>query len=447
MPSGQVERPEPPCVASAPADRRGSIDTGLADLGVIAAVVLLYALFSKSFERGIVTPPMAFIAAGMLAGPKVLDIVGLEITSGSGLVVAELALVIVLFSDASRIDLRSLRGNASLPARLLGIGMPLTIGAGVIAAALLVTDLDFWEGAVLAAILAPTDAALGKAVITSELVPRRVRQAINVESGLNDGLSVPFLFLFLALAVEQTTEAGDWVGFAVEQIGLGAAVGLGLGGVGGWAIGRAVRRDTITGTFRQLSIVALAVLLWALAGELGGNGFIAAFVGGMVAGRITPATGEHILDFAEDEGELLNLAVFFIFGVAALEFLDALTLEIALFALLSLTAIRMLPVTLALLGTGLSPRSIAFIAWFGPRGLASIILALVVVEEEPTLPAIDFLLAAMTLTVLASVVVHGATARPLARAYGRHAETLRGDAPEIGEHPELPIRGRPKTEA
>lgn len=414
----------------------------LADLGVIAAVVLAYALISRPLERTIVTPPMVFVAAGILAGPKVLDIVGLDIASGSGLVVAEVALVIVLFTDASRIDLRTLRGNASLPARLLAIGMPLTIGAGVIAAALLVTDLDFWEGAVLAAILAPTDAALGKAVVSSDQVPARVRQALNVESGLNDGLSVPFLFLFLALAVEQVTGAGDWVRFAVEQIGIGAAVGIGAGGLGAWAIDHAVRRTTITPTFQQLSIVALAVVAWAVAGELDGNGFIAAFAGGMVAGRITPVCGEHILDFAEDEGELLNLAVFFIFGVAALDFLDAMTWEIALFGLLSLTVIRMLPVALSLLGAGLRVDSIAFIAWFGPRGLASIILALVVLEEEPELPAIDFVLAAMTLTVLASVLAHGITARPLVRAYGRRAEALHSRAPEMRTHPEIPTRGK-----
>jgi sodium/hydrogen antiporter len=414
----------------------------LADLGVIAAVVLGYALISRPFERTIVTAPMVFIAAGIIAGPKVLNIVGLDITTGSGLVVAEVALVVVLFTDASRIDLGSLRGNASLPARLLGIGMPLTIGAGVIAAALLVTDLDFWEGAVLAAILAPTDAALGKAVISSDLVPGRIRQALNVESGLNDGLSVPFLFLFLALAVEQATEAGEWASFAVEQIGIGAAVGIGGGGLGGWAIGHAVRREMITETFQQLSILAIAVLLWAAAGELGGNGFIAAFAGGMVAGRITPATGEHILDFAEEEGELLNLAVFFIFGVAALDFLDSMTWEIALFGLLSLTMIRMAPVALSLIGTGLNLRSIGFIAWFGPRGLASIVLALVVLAEEPELPAIDLVLAAMTLTVLASVLAHGATARPLVRAYRRHAEELHAEAPEMREHPEIPTRGR-----
>jgi len=388
-----------------------------------------------------VTAPMVFVAAGIIAGPKVLGIVGLEITSGPGLVVAELALVVVLFSDASRIDLRILRGNANLPARLLAIGMPLTIGAGVLAAALLVADLKFWEGAVLAAILAPTDAALGKAVVSSEVIPQRIRQALNVESGLNDGLSVPFLFLFLALAVEQTTEAGDWVRFAVEQIGIGAAVGIAAGGIGGWAIDRAVRRDMVTGTFSQLSIFALAVVAWAAAGELDGNGFIAAFVGGLVAGRITPTTGRHILDFAEDEGELLNLAVFFIFGVAALEFLEAVTWEIALFALLSLTVIRMAPVAISLLGAGLRAESIAFIAWFGPRGLASIILALVVVEEEPELPAIDFLLAAMALTVLASVVAHGVTARPLTRVYGRRMSRMAPEAPEMQTHPEIPVRG------
>jgi NhaP-type Na+/H+ or K+/H+ antiporter len=413
------------------------------DLGVIALVVVAYGLVSRRLERTPLSAPMVFVAAGIVAGPEVLDVVGLGITSGAGLIVAEIALVIVLFADAARIDLRAVRGNAGLPARLLGIGMPLTIGAGVLAAALLLTELDFWEAAVIAAILAPTDAALGQAVVSSELVPVRIRQALNVESGLNDGLSVPFLFLFLALAVEETVPgAGEWVAFAAEQIGFGALAGLVVGGIGGWLVDRSSEREMITGTFRQLSIVGLAIVAWAAAGEIDGNGFIAAFVGGLVAGRITAVCGEHILDFAEDEGELLNLAVFFIFGVAALDFLGAASWEVVAFGLLSLTAIRMLPAAISLVGTGLRADSVAFIAWFGPRGLASIILALVVLEEEPELPGMDVVLAAMTVTVLASVIAHGVTARPMVRLYARRIGALDPEVPEKREHPEIPTRGR-----
>lgn len=414
------------------------------DLGIIAAVVLVYGLASQRLERTPLSAPMVFVGAGILAGPAVFDLAGLELTSGPALTVAEVALVVVLFADASRIDLRVLRGNAGFPLRLLGLGMPLTIAAGVLAASLLLTELDLWEAAVIATILAPTDAALGQAVVSSELVPARVRQALNVESGLNDGLSIPFLFLFLALAMEESERgAPEWIGFAAQQIGVGALVGVVAGALGGWLVENATRRDLITGAFQQLSILAIAVLSWAAAEQIGGNGFIAAFSGGLVVGRITTRCGKQILDFAEDEGQLLNLAVFFIFGVAALEFLAAATWEVVLFGALSLTIVRMVPAAVSLLGSGLRGRSIAFIAWFGPRGLASIILALVVLEEAPGLPGIDLIMAAMTVTVLASVVAHGVSAQPLVRRYARSAEGMQSDAPEMGGHPEIPTRGGP----
>jgi NhaP-type Na+/H+ or K+/H+ antiporter len=415
----------------------------MSDLGVIAAVVLAYALVSRRLERTVITAPMVFVVAGMLLGPDLLDIVGLELTSGTGLILAELTLVIVLFSDAARIDRRVLHTNESLPARLLGLGMPLTIGLGIVAGALLLTDLELWEAAIVAAVLAPTDAALGQPVVSSKLVPQRIRQALNVEAGLNDGLSVPFLLLFVALAVEETVAgAGEWVSFTVQQIGLGALTGIAVGAIGGWLVDRAVRRELMTGAFQQLGILALAVLAWALAEAIGGNGFIAAFVGGLAVGRITEVCGEKILNFTEDEGQLLTSVVFFVFGVGALSYLDAATWQVVVFALLSLTVIRMVPVGLSMLGTGLDRRSVAFVAWFGPRGLASIILALVVVDEEPDLPGLATVLAVMTVTVLASIVAHGASARPLVRAYGRRMDRLEPGAAEHAQVPEMRTRGR-----
>src|SRR5919106_577335 len=203
-------------------------------VGIIPARVLASAPLSRRLDRTAITAPMVFVAAGILLGPDVLDVVGLELTTGAGLVVAEVTLVIVLFCDAARIDPAALRGNESLPGRLLGIGMPLTIGLGVLAGGLLLTEIEFWEAAIVAAVLAPTDAALGQAVVSSDLVPRRIRQALNVESGLNDGLSVPFLFLFVGLAVEEMDpRAVEWLGVAAEQIGLGALAGLAGGGGGG----------------------------------------------------------------------------------------------------------------------------------------------------------------------------------------------------------------------
>jgi sodium/hydrogen antiporter len=403
--------------------------TGLAALGV---VVLAYALVSRRLERSVISAPLVFVAAGIAAGPDALDLVDLDATHGIAFHVAELALAILLFSDAARIDVRSLRGNANLPGRLLGIGMPLTIALGVAAGAALLTELEFWEAAIVAAVLAPTDAALGQAVQSNRLLPQRIRQGLNVESGLNDGLAVPFLALFIAIAANETVpQARDWIAFAAEQIGLGTLIGAATGGMGAWLVERASGRELMTDAFEQLAVLALAVLAFVLADEAGGNGFIAAFVGGLAAGGIGKVCGERILVFTEEEGQLLSLAVFFIFGVAALGFLDDANWRIVLYAGMSLTFVRMLPVALAVAGMRFRTSTIAFMGWFGPRGLASIILALVVAEEEPHLPALGTILATMTVTVLASVVLHGLSARPLAAAYARTLEHLPADAPEL----------------
>ncbi|MCB0828122.1 MAG: sodium:proton antiporter [Solirubrobacterales bacterium] len=414
----------------------------MSDIGVLAAVLIVYSLVSRRLERLLISGPMFFVAAGILLGPDVAGAIDLELTSETGLFVAEVALVIVLFADAGRIDLGALRENRSLPARLLGIGMPLTIALGFAAGALLLTGIEFWEAGIIAAVLAPTDAALGQAVVSDRRVPERIRQALNVESGLNDGLSIPFLFLFTGLAVtEVEVSAQGWLAFAGEQIGYGTLVGLAIGLAGGWLVEQAVRRDFMTGAFQQLVMIGFAILAWALAEAVGGNGFIASFVAGLSAGRVTEVCSEKILDFTDDEGRLLNLTVFFIFGISAIGFLQGAGWEVYLFGLLALTAVRMLPVAIALAGTGLRRSSVAFMGWFGPRGLASIILALVVLEDEPELPAIPTVFAAMTITVLASVLAHGISARPLSRAYGESLAGAEADEEEMQPVMKHPTRG------
>lgn len=401
-------------------------------LAVLAAAALVYALASRRLESSVVSAPMFFVAVGVAVGPHALDVVSLDVTHGTAFHVAELALALLLFSDAAGVEVHALRGNTSLPGRLLGIGMPATIALGMAAGAAVLTDLEFWEAAIVAAVLAPTDAALGRTVVSSPVVPERVRQALNVESGLNDGLSVPFLALFIAIAGEETSpDARDWLQFALEQIGLGSVIGLVVGGAGAWVVERASARGLMTETFEQFAALALATLAFVLADEAGGNGFIAAFVGGLAAGRMGPVCGKHVFAFTEEEGQLLSLAVFFVFGVASLEFLQDANWQIALYAALSLTLVRMLPVVLATAGMGFHASSVAFMGWFGPRGLASIVLAFVVVDEVPELPGLGAILATVTLTVMASVVLHGISAPPLVRAYARAAERLPADAPEV----------------
>jgi sodium/hydrogen antiporter len=287
------------------------------DLAVLAAIIFAFGLVSRRLEGTILTAPLVFVAAGVILGPAGFGLVEFKLDDHTVLLVGEIALAIVLFTDASRINLSALRQNEGLPLRLLGIGMPLTIALGTVVAALLLTDLSFWEAAIVGTVLAPTDAALGQAVVSNLRVPVRVRQALNVEAGLNDGLSVPFLALFLTLAVaeEALQPASYWVRFALEQVGLGALVGVGVGLAGGWMVSRASERGWMTDSSQRLALLALAIIAWALADQIGGNGFIAAFVGGLAVGPTVERVGEQLIRFTEAEGQLLNLSVFFIFGV------------------------------------------------------------------------------------------------------------------------------------
>ena len=414
----------------------------MVDLVVLAAVVFAFGLVSRRLEGTVLTAPLVFVAAGVVLGPAGLALVEFKLDDHTVLLVGEIALAIVLFTDAASINLSSLRQNEGLPLRLLCMGMPLTIGLGTAAAALLLTDLTFWEAAIVGTVLAPTDAALGQAVVSNPRVPLRVRQALNVEAGLNDGLSVPFLALFLTLAVAEgeLQPASFWIRFAFEQIGIGALVGVGVGLLGGWLVSWASKREWMTDSFQRLALLALAIIAWALADQLGGNGFIAAFVGGLVVGPTVEHVGERLIRFTQAEGQLLNLSVFFIFGVLVIGLIQPLSWGIALYALLSLTLIRMLPVVLSLLGTHLRGISVVFMGWFGPRGLASIVLGLIVVAEAPTLAGRGQVELVVALTVLLSVLLHGVTAAPLSAAYARRVERMAADTTEKREAIEGPTR-------
>ena len=419
----------------------------MTDLLVLAAVVFAFGLISRRLGGTIITAPLLFVAAGVVFGPAGLGVAEFALDEHTVLLLGEIALAVVLFTDAAQTNLGALRQNEALPLRLLGIGMPLTIALGAGVAALLLTNLTFWEAAIVGTVLAPTDAALGQPVVSNPRVPARIRQALNVEAGLNDGLSVPFpaLFLTLAEAEEEQLTASVWIRFALEQIGWGVLVGVGVGVVGGWLVSRALRRGWVTDSFQRLSLLTLAIIAWALADTIGGNGFIAAFVGGLVIGPTVERVGERLIRFTEAEGQLLNLSVFFIFGVLAAGLVRSLSWTIILYALLSITVIRMLPVALSLLGTGLRTVSVLFAGWFGPRGLASVVLGLVVLEEAPLLPGRSELEAVVTLTVLLSVLLHGITAAPLSAAYARRVEGMAADVPEKREAVVMPSRPGPES--
>lgn len=413
-------------------------------IAIVAVAIFLYALISRRLERTFITAPMTFVAAGILLGPDALDLLDLEIDEGAVRVLAEATLVLVLFTDAIRIDLMRLRHQIELPARLLGVGLPLTVGAGTLAALAVFPAFGIFEAALLAAILAPTDAALGQAVVSNPRVPVRIRQALNVESGLNDGLMLPAITILLALAAAEVDleTPGYWATFALEQIGYGVLVGVAAGVIGGRLLDWFAGRDWIEGGFRQLATLAVGVAAFAAAEAVGGNGFVAAFLAGLAFGAAAREHCSGAYDFAEDEGQLLALLTFLFFGVAlAGAALDELTPRIAVYAALSLTVVRMVPVALVMLGAGLSLPTVGYLGWFGPRGLASILFALFVLEDAD-LPVADDLLLTVTWTVLGSVLLHGATSVPLAGRYADWWQANRAEPmPENAEVESMPTRG------
>ena len=405
------------------------------------AVLIAFGFVSRKLERGIVTPPMVFVLLGLVLG----EVGWLSVTRETIDGLAELTLALVLFTDAARIDLDCLRREESLPARLLGIGLPLTIAAGVAAAWLVFPGLGLWQAVLLGAILAPTDAALGQAVVSSPLVPVRVRQSLNVESGLNDGIVLP-LVLVAASFAGATREGGSltyWLQFASLQLVLGPLVGVAVGLLGGRAVEWSTREGWMSDPFQRLSVLGLAGLAFAGAELVGGNGFIAAFVAGVTLGNATRAVCQCLYEFGEAEGQLLTLVVFLFFGGVmvpeAAAYWDG---RVWLYAVLSLTAVRMVPVAISLVGSGLRPATVAFVGWFGPRGLASILYTMVVVEEG-RLQTGALLESIVMLTVLLSTVAHGVTAYPAARRYGALVSKSREHSPS--EHrpaPNLPTRAR-----
>lgn len=411
-------------------------------IAVIALAVCLFAAFSKKAERSPLSPPMFFVAVGFLLGGEGLGWMQLDIDGEAVHILAELTLVLVLFTDAARIDLSCLRREKSLPARLLGIGMPLTIVGGAAAALAVLPQLGWIEALLLAAILAPTDAALGQAVVSNPLVPVRIRQSLNVESGLNDGIALPVVLVLASMAGarEEGGDASYWLRFAALAVTLGPLVGAAVGFVGGRVVAWGTQSGWINDAFQRIAGLGLAMLAFGAAELVGGNGFIAAFVAGLTLGNTARGVCSCLYEFGEAEGQLLTLLVFLAFGAVMLpEALPHTTGAVVLYVLLSLTVVRMLPVALSLLGAGLRPASVAFLGWFGPRGLASILFALLVVEEG-RLATGPLLEAVVMLTVLASTLLHGLTAYPLARRYGDYAAAMEETEAERAHAPELPVR-------
>lgn len=408
---------------------------------VIAIGLVAFALVSGTLRNTIVTPPMIFSLFGLVIGGAVLGVAEVDFENDIIHTLAELTLIFVLFTDAARIDLKLLRRDHNLPVRLLVIGMPLTILAGAVTALALLPEFRLWEAALLAAILAPTDAALGQAVVSNPLVPARIRQTINVESGLNDGIALPVVLLFasLASAAYAPVDASKWIHFGLMQIVLGPLVGVAIGWLGGKAADWAASTGWMTQALQGPAALGIALIAFAVSEIVGGNGFIAAFVAGLVLGNTVRGQCEALFNFAESEGQLLTLLTFLVFGAVLLPAAaNGLELSTVVYAALSLTVIRMIPAALALLGSGVRAPTVLFLGWFGPRGLASILFALLVLEKADV-PMRDDIVQIALVTVALSILLHGLSAAPAARWYAGLIDKV-GECEETQPVSEMPSR-------
>ena len=390
-------------------------------LALLALAILAYALIAVRLDRWSISGPIVLVTVGALLGPSGVGAVTAPATSEPFRVLAELTLALLLFSDASTIGLREAGGIAWLPGRLLAFGLPLTIAGGALVGWLLFPALGVGFALVVGSILAPTDAALSLPVLLDRAIPVRIRRAINIESGLNDGIATPFVTLALAIAVAEEHSTGDWLIVAGEEIALAVVVAIVVGGLGGRLMIEARRRGWASRASESLAVVALAIFAYAGATAIGGNGFVAAFGAG-IAFRTATAPSEPSVEFAESIGLAASYLVWLLFGVALAGPVIAAGFDAPLigYALLSLTIVRMVPVAIALVGARLRPDTVALIGWFGPRGLASVVFLLVAFDDlGPAHPATETLLRVVTWTVLLSVFLHGLTAGPVGAWYGR----------------------------
>jgi len=408
---------------------------------LILSLLVIYSVFAAWLGRFSVTGPMVFVLAGAIFGPDALGWFDLPISATSVERMTEITLALLLFADAATFNLNKARRDPGLPRRLLLIGMPLTIVIGASAAYGLFPNEGIAFALLLGTILAPTDAALGLPIFTNPRVPAVIRRALNVESGLNDGIATPLVTLFIAFTVSEAESIqGSWFRDALSEIGLAIVVGAAVGLAGGWLFAQAVKMGWTTITGQQVGNLALALGAYWGALSVGGNGFIAAFLGGLLFGYMTRYQLEEATEFTEASGTVLSALVWIIFGTILvgplIEEFDARAL---VFATVALTFARMVPVAICLIGTGLRRDTVLMMGWLGPRGLASVVFTLIAFEALHEAGKEAHTLVAMAgWTILLSVMLHAVTAVPLAAWYARRLESASLDAPELASSAALP---------
>ena len=405
-------------------------------LTVILATIVAWCVLAGRLQNVGLTAPIVFVAAGWVFADA-FDLLDLEVEPELVKLIAEVTLVWVLFADASRVRLGQFRRDLSSYVRLLGVGLPLTIAAGA-GVAMLVLGFDPWAALLVGAALAPTDAALGAPVMSNPHVPAKVQSALNVESGLNDGIATPIVLVAIAgVAADEGILGVESPGGAILSLLVGLVAGVVVGGVGGWVTSRARQRGWLSAELAGPAVLALALLAYTAALWVDGNGFVAAFVGGLVFGNVAGPSGEKEVYFVDQSGDVASMVSWLIFGALALPVMqDQWSWTMLGYAALSLTVVRMLPVAIALLGAGFDRYSVAFIGWFGPRGLASVIFALIALEDLHGAGA--EVVAVISLTILVSVLAHGFSAVPLANRFASAAPTPLGSSTANSESAHVP---------
>ena len=391
----------------------------------IALVILGYGYFSKFLSRFNISGPMVFTIVGVLLSPMVLGSGEVKIDSERIQIIAEITLILVLFSDASALNLKKLKKEWKIPVRLLVIGLPITIIFTTLVAKGFFPEESMIYLLLLALVLAPTDAALGKAVVSDKKVPENIRSSINVESGLNDGIVFPLLITVAAIIVSGTSGEGEgWLGYVIKQVVFGSIIGALVGYVGARLSMWVIKRKWMEEAYENLVPIALAIFSYYLAEHFGGNGFIAAFFSGLFLGNFSEELRDNVENFAESEGELLIMIIFLVFGLAFLPaFIPYWDLTVLFFSILSLTVLRMIPVAFSLIGIS-DFSTMIFIGWFGPRGIASILYMLIVIHEIGSIEGHEKIFAVMSLTIFLSIFLHGLSAKPFSNIYGKsHKDT------------------------
>ncbi len=378
---------------------------------ILAAALFGYGLLARRIEKQDITAPMLFVLLGIVVGPQILGWIRPSLDSTGLQHIAELTLALVLFTDASQIERRQLWRYEAYPIRLLAVGLPLSVLVGTVTAAVWF-GLDWYTAAVLAVILTPTDAALAQSIMDKRQFDEKLRQTIAVESGLNDGIALPILLLFVSLlAAGSSQDAWHWADFIGTQLILGALLGIGAGRLGGKLIDYAILHHWMPPLYQRLSSVALGILAFVGTEALEGNGFVAVFLAGLFLQAERKRVMNRLKEFGEAEGHLLSLVIFFLFGAIFVPTAwPLLTWSMLVYALLSLTLVRMLPVAISLIGTPLNAGGRAFLAWFGPRGIASILYLLLSLEQlgyADHIEHYDVLFGTSVLTILLSVFLHG----------------------------------------